>query len=215
MLHLQIINLIQAFFIRANEFCLQSEICCFYHWLCPRIINIWRQVRFYLVAVTEISLVWSLAFSLGKLIPNDAAELKNWEFKFTFSAGWRRMHIYNRNSKLYILTSHTLLLALVAKLQCSQPRMSSRFWGAGCELSYLGVNSSIPECDKAIFFCFYWFNICLEFCHGWVRKKYVLCSLLFLPVLSALFKVFRFFKCSSCTVSLLCPYVRYCHRIHL
>lgn len=63
-------------FIRANTFCLESEMYCCYHWL-PRIIDIWLQVQFYSVTVTEINLVSSLAFSMGKLIPNDAAGLKN------------------------------------------------------------------------------------------------------------------------------------------
>lgn len=85
---------------RANTFCLQSEICCSYHWLHPRIMNIWHQAQFYPVTVTEINLIWSLAFSSGKLIPNDAAELREWEFRFIFFAGWRRMHICNMNSKL-------------------------------------------------------------------------------------------------------------------
>lgn len=143
-----------SLFIRAKTFCLESEICCCYHWLCPRIINVWHQVQFHSVTVTEINLVWSLAFSLGKLIPNDAAGLKNWEFKFIFSAGWRRMHIYNTNSKLSTFWLPVFYYLLpVAKLHALSNIISKGFLHF-FELSYPRVNSPATEFDKGIFSCF-------------------------------------------------------------
>ena len=144
-----------SFFIRANTFCLESEICCCYHWLCPRIVNIWHQVQFYSVTVTEINLVWSLAVSSGKLIPNDAAGLKNWEFKFIFSGEWRRMHIYNMNSKLSTSwLSVFYYLLLVTKLNALCNSVSICF-GGFFRFTYPRVNSPVKEFNKGMFSFFF------------------------------------------------------------
>lgn len=93
----RITGLIQA--RRASTFCLEPESCCCYQWSCPKFINVCQQIQCYLLTVTKINLVWPLGFSFGKLVPNDAAVVRNLECNFICTVGWERMHIHNMNGR--------------------------------------------------------------------------------------------------------------------